>query len=420
MLHIEAGTAYAPCVAAQRLPHLSTPLHRRVTSASPLSSVPRKKNHGAIIGNINPPASDAPYLSLANLPGMACQIRLDKDNTLHLPYVSEGSFALLGITPAELELHPELLFAALHPEDNDAFYKGMQASVTQSTTWNWEGRIVFHKAGKIKWVNLRATLRETGSHGTVWEGFIVNITKNKLAEHMVIASRRRLRELSSHTEEIKEAERTRIAREIHDEIGVLLTALKIDLAWLTKRLPESDSALHEKTRTMSNLLDVACSSASNLVHSLRPGFLDYFGVVAAIEIETKEFTKRTGIPSSVVKSDDNIELSAEHSLTLYRVFQEMLNNIMKHSMAKQVQIEIHKDEKSVRLVASDDGNGFDEMSRNKPRSFGLRGIQERIGHLGGTVNISSELGKGTQITVCVPLGNKTHGHHDAKSEQVSV
>lgn len=356
----------------------------------------------------------------ANLPGMTCRIHLDKDNTLHLPYVSEGSLALFGITPSELELHPEFLFGALHPEDSDAFYKGMQAAATESTTWNWEGRIVLAPAGEIKWVNLRATLRETGSHGTVWEGFMVNITKNKLAEQMIITSRRRLRELSSHVEEIKEEERMRIAREIHDEIGVLLTALKIDLAWLAKRLPQGDGALHEKTRAMSNLLDIACSSASNLVHSLRPGFLDYFGVIAAIEIETKEFTKRTGIPSSVIKSDDNIELSTEHSLTLYRVFQEMLNNIMKHSMAKQVQIEIYRDGKSINLVASDNGKGFDEISRNKPHSFGLRGIQERIGHLGGTVNITSGLGKGTQIAVCVPLGNESHAFQSIKSEEASV
>ena len=420
VLYIELGADYAPDVVAQLSPHLSTLVHRKVTSASSLSAVLREKKWDAIVGGNNPATTDALHLFFANLPGMACQIRMDADNTLHLPYVSEGSFALLGITPLELELHPELLFGALHPEDNDAFYKGMQASATQSTTWNWEGRIVLPPAGEIKWVNLRATRRETGSHGTVWEGFMVNITQNKLAEQEIITSRRRLRELSSHIDEIKEKERMRIAREIHDEIGVLLTALKIDLVWLTQRLPQGDGSLHEKTRTMSNLLDMASSSANNLVHSLRPGFLDYFGIVAAIEIEAKEFTKRTGIPASIVKSDENIELSSEHSLTLFRVFQEMLNNIMKHSMAKQVQIEIYQTEKSVRLVASDDGKGFDEISRNKPRSFGLRGIQERIGHLGGTVKITSALGKGTQIAVCLPLDNEKRACKNAESEQVSA
>ncbi len=94
---------------------------------------------------------------IASLPGMACQVWLDADNALHFPYVSEGCFALLGITPLEIELQPHLLLDMLHPEDRDAFYRSMQESVTQSTPWNWEGRVVLPSNSEIKWVNLRAT-----------------------------------------------------------------------------------------------------------------------------------------------------------------------------------------------------------------------------------------------------------------------
>ena len=259
--------------------------------------------------------------------------------------------------------------------------------------------------GEIKWVNLRTTRRETNSLGTVWEGFMVNITQNKLAEQEVRTSRQRLRELSSHVENIKEEERGRIARDIHDEIGVLLTALKMDMAWLAQRLPQGVNALHEKVQAMTDLLDTASSSANNLGHSLRPAFLDCFGIVAAIEIEAKEFTKRTGISCKITKSDDEIGLPGEQSIALFRVFQEMLSNIMKHAAAKQVHIEIRKTDSCVDLTVSDDGKGFDKAARNKAQSFGLRSIQERIKHLGGNVRIASELGKGTQITVCVPLDN---------------
>ncbi|MBI1887287.1 MAG: PAS domain-containing protein [Nitrosomonadales bacterium] len=419
VLHIELGADCTPDVARQLSPRLSTLIHRAVTSTAILTKVLQEENWDAIVCSNTLLATNTLHSFLANLPGMACQIRLDADNRLHLPYVSEGCSALLGIAPLEVELHPELLLGMLHPEDRDMFYKSMQESIAQPTPWNWEGRIVLPPNGEIKWVNLRATCREADSHGTVWEGFMVNITQNKLAEQEIRASRQRLRELTSHVENIKEEERGRIARDLHDEIGVLLTALKMDMAWLAQRLPQGGSALHEKVQAMTDLLDTASSFANNLVHSLRPAFLDCFGIVAAIEIEAKEFTKRTGIPCKITKSDDDIELPGEQSIALFRVFQETLSNIMKHAAAKQVHIEILKTGKCVYLAVSDDGKGFDKTSRNKPLSFGLRGIQERIKHLGGDVGITSEPGKGTQIAVSVPLNNTDRTLNNVRLQQAS-
>ena len=354
---------------------------------------------------------------IASLPGMACQVWLDADNALHFPYVSEGCFALLGITPLEIELQPHLLLDMLHPEDRDAFYGSMQESVTQFTPWNWEGRVVLPSSSEIKWVNLRATRRETSLYGAAWEGFMVNITQNRLAEQELLTSRQRLRELSSHVENIKEEEHMRIARKIHDEIGVLLTVLKMDMAWLMQRLPRDNHILHQKAKCMSDLLDTAGVAASNLVHSLRPSLLDCCGIVAAIETGAKEFTKRTGVPCKIMKPDQDIELPSEQSITLFRVFQETLNNIMKHAEAKRVQIDILKIKNHVELIVTDDGKGFDETSRNKPRSFGLRGIQERIKHLSGDVKITSEPGKGTQIAVCVSLDNTACALNIARLQQ---
>ncbi|TAN84734.1 MAG: hypothetical protein EPN14_01805, partial [Gallionella sp.] len=266
-------------IVEQLAPNLSFLAHRVIASPSDLTRALQEENWDAVVCSNSLPATDTLHSFFANLPGMACQMRLDTAGTLRFPYASEGCFALLGIAPPEIELHSNLLLDMLHPEDRNAFYKSMQESVAQHTPWNWEGRIVLPPGGEIKWVNLRATHRETGAHGTVWEGFMVNITQNKQAEIEIKQSRQRLRELSSHIEAIKEEERTRIAHEIHDEIGVLLTALKMDLSWLAHRLPGNDSALHEKAKTMSEILDTAGSAANNLAHSLRPGFLDYFGIV---------------------------------------------------------------------------------------------------------------------------------------------
>ncbi len=409
ILHIEPGEGFTGNMPELLLPHLCKISHRSVADESSLKAVLQEKQWCAVL--YSPDAADlqspiqiieSDFSFLDSLPGMACKITLDKQGHLNFPYVSEGCVDLLGVKSVEFSKRPRLLLELLHPDDKKFFRKSMLSSVKHASAWNWEGRIVMPQSSDIKWINLRATYHNTDSGGTHWKGFMVNITQNKQAEIEIKQSRQRLRELSSHIELIKEEERTRIAREIHDEIGVLLTALKMDLSWLSHRL--DNAALLEKTHDMARLLDTAGRSANNLVHSLRPGSLDCFGIVATIEIEAREFFKRTGIPCKIIKSDDQMALSDEHSITLFRVFQETLNNIMKHALAQHVQVEIlSTTHRHVELIVSDDGCGFDEEARNKPRSFGLRGIQERIRQLGGKVVIVSKPGKGTKIAVSLPL-----------------
>ncbi|MEO8332942.1 MAG: sensor histidine kinase, partial [Gallionella sp.] len=192
-------------------------------------------------------------------------------------------------------------------------------------------------------------------------------------------------------------------REVHDEIGSLLTAIKIDLSWLIPRLPKEDRLLTDKARTIEELVNKGITSANNLAHSLRPGVLDHFGFIAAIEIEAQEFSKRSGISCTLITSQEDIELPATHTITLFRIFQETLNNILKHAQAKNVRIEVVKGTDHLELIISDDGVGFSDTERNKPRSFGLRGIHERVASLGGTVKIASSADKGTQIAIFVPL-----------------
>jgi PAS domain S-box-containing protein len=412
ILNIQLSADCLREVVVPRLPRLGTLVNRKITDTASLSAVLQEREWSAILCDTNDLNDDhTPCLFLDSLPGMACKITLDEQGTLYFPYVSEGCFDLLGFNAAELEHNPQRLLDLLHPDDREEFDQRMRLSATQSAQWNWEGRIVLPHNQEIKWLNLRAKHQKSTSHGTNWKGFMVNITQNKQAEIEVKHSRQRLRELSSHIESIKEEERTRIAREIHDEIGMLLTALKMDLAWLTQRLPADNAALQEKSQDMARLLDTAGQTANNLVHSLRPGFLDCFGIVAAIEIEAAEFTKRTGIPCKVSKSSDDFDVSDEQSITLFRVFQETLNNIMKHAEARQVVVKLSNNascsgiitsKKCIKLVITDDGRGFDDAARLNPRSFGLRGIQERIGQLGGKVKITSKPGAGTQITVHMP------------------
>jgi len=232
---------------------------------------------------------------------------------------------------------------------------------------------------------------------------MLDITESKANELEIIRIRKQFQDLNSHIQDAKEQERLHIAREVHDEIGSLLTSIKMDLCWLIQRLPEGDRLLADKAGTLEELVNKAITSANNLAHSLRPGVLDHFGFIAAIEIEAQEFSKRSGISCSLNTSQEEILLAPSISITLFRIYQEALNNILKHARAKNVQIEIVNGSDHLELIISDDGVGISKAARNKPRSFGLRGIHERAAYLGGTVRIASSASNGTQISICVPL-----------------
>lgn len=348
------------------------------------------------------PAPDKLQGFISSLPGMACQIESQPDSFISFPYVSEGCQPLLGITAQELEAHPSKFLDLINSDDIASLLESMKASAQNHSFWNWEGRITLSH-GETKWISLGAT-PQIGLDGQVrWEGIMLNTTQSKLGELEVKRVQQQLLELSSHIQDAKEQERLRIAREVHDEIGSLLTAMRMDLSWLIQRLPKDNPQLTDRAKTIEELVSRAITSASHLAHRLRPGFLDCFGIIAAIEIEAQEFSKRSGIPCTIIKSQENIDLPESYSITLFRVCQETLNNILKHANASHVQIEIVKGADHLELIISDDGIGFSEEARNKPHSFGLRGIHERVTHLGGTVKIASTLGIGTQIAAFVPL-----------------
>ena len=184
---------------------------------------------------------------IADLPGMAYQMLLQDDGTVTFPYVSEGCQALLGITPQDLTHVSSLLDALLHPEDLASYQQSMHASARNFSFWNWEGRILTMPDNEAKWINLRCSPRKT-ENGVQWEGIIFNITQSKLAEIEIRRSKAQLRELSSHIQDVREQERIAIAREVHDDMGSTLTAIKLDIAWLGGRLA-GKPALAEKART---------------------------------------------------------------------------------------------------------------------------------------------------------------------------
>lgn len=361
------------------------------------------------------PSPDKLQGFIANLPGMVFQTALQASGSITFPYISEGSLNLLGVAPDVLQNNPSYFLNRIHPEDISCFWVAMRQSAQAMCFWNWEGRLNL-PGNTIKWISLGATPQATQSGLPRWEGILLDITQSKLGELEFRHAQQQLHELASHIEDAKEEERLRIAREIHDEIGSLLTAIKIDLSWLNQRLPKDSTLLADKATSIANLVNKAIASASNLAESLRPGFLDSLGFIAAIEIEAQEFSKRSGVSCAIIKSQETIDLPETHAISLFRIFQETLNNIMKHAQAKNARIEIVKGPDHLELIISDDGVGFSDNARNKPRSFGLRGIHERVAHLGGTVKISSNLKKGTRIAIFIPLDTEAASPNTAQQQ----
>lgn len=338
---------------------------------------------------------------ISNLPGMAYQLLLTSADEVSFPYVSEGSYDLLGIVSHDLELNPALFFSMLHPEDIGSYIQTMDASAQNLTFVYWEGRIKSLPDDEVKWIDLRCSPRKM-PHGVQWEGMMFNITERKLAEIEALRSQEQLRELSAHIQDVREQERLSLAREVHDDMGSMLTAIKMDIAWIDSRLNKKESALTEKIADIENLVTRCAAAASNISRNLRPSALDSFGIVAAIEIEASEFEKRTNITCLLDTVDEDVAVPPNISITLFRIFQEALNNIMKHAQASKVRVMIHNRATSVDLTVSDNGCGLKEPDRLKPHSFGLRGIQERVARFGGKVRISSKAGQGTTIAVSIP------------------
>jgi signal transduction histidine kinase len=285
----------------------------------------------------------------------------------------------------------------------------MQASASRLSSWNWEGRIWIETWHDIKWINLRATPRRIAGVGVQWEGLMTNITQGKKAEQDILRSRRQLEELSAHVERVKEQERTRIAREIHDDLGGNLTAIKMALSQLTSRLPDDATVLREKADYVDALVDRTIEAAHRISRDLRPSTLD-LGIVAAIAWQAQEFEKQLAIPCVIDGPEDDIDLSPDLATALFRIFQETLNNISKHAGASRVDVRLAVEEDSVALEVVDNGRGLGDADRRKPKSFGIRGMIERANALGGVLTVSDpDPGQGCRVAVRLPLASAARG-----------
>lgn len=347
--------------------------------------------------------SEARFRALAsNLPGMVFQLQLEPDSGLRFVYVSEGCFNLFGLKQHELLSTPQHFLSAIDTPDRLAFEGMLEESASSFTTLNWEGRI--RSKGLAKWISLRSTPQRLDTGGIQWQGIATDITRSKETEVQLRHSREQMSELSFHLEGAKEEERERIARDIHDELGSTLVAIKIETALLGGKLSAEGGSgtLREKTHAIETLVDRAMSTVSRVARELRPGILKEFGLPAAIECQAEDFSQRTGIVCRVKCDDEGIELDEKASLALFRVLQEALTNVAKHAHASLVVVRLRRERDQIALEIRDNGRGISEADMNKPKSFGLRGIRERASSLSGECTIAPAEQGGTLIVLRVP------------------
>ncbi|HTL67396.1 MAG TPA: response regulator [Lacunisphaera sp.] len=225
----------------------------------------------------------------------------------------------------------------------------------------------------------------------------------KRAEGQLRDSHEQLRALSIYLQYVREEERTRIAREVHDELGQALSGLKLDLAWLAGRLPRGQRLLHDKIASMSGHIDATIQAVRRIATELRPGILDDLGLVAALEWQANEFQNRTGIQCHVTSTLHDVQFDADLNTAFFRIFQETLTNVMRHANARKVEVGFTREEDEAVLTVHDDGRGIVPAEISDRRSIGLLGMEERAALLGGQVRFVGEPGQGTTVTVRIPL-----------------
>ena len=213
----------------------------------------------------------------------------------------------------------------------------------------------------------------------------------------------KLRRLAAHLISVREEERAHIAREIHDELGQVLTGLKMEVAWLAKRLKEK--VLIEKTDSMSKLIDSTVQTVRKIATGLRPEMLDDMGLIAAVAWQAKEFQKRTGIRCRA-KLPAEVKFDIDISTTMFRIFQEILTNVARHSRATRVDIDLGVTDEQVSLEVHDNGVGIADSDLHGRKSLGLLGMHERALLFGGQVSITGAPGHGTRVAVTIPTRNR--------------
>ncbi|MGO4001105.1 PAS domain-containing sensor histidine kinase [Pseudomonas fluorescens] len=337
----------------------------------------------------------------ANVPGLVFRLeRAPVTGQIDFAYISEGSESLVGYSPTILSHRDMGLRSLVHPDDKASYHQTQDHALDTDSDWSWQGRILTRQ-GQQRWAEIKAITRQLDDGAYVWDGIVWDISESKRIELELASSREQLRELSAHLESVREEEKARIAREVHDELGQMLTVLKLETSMCELAYAELDPGLSERLNSMKRLIAQLFQLVRDVASALRPPILDA-GIASAIEWQARRFEARTQIPCLVQVPDNLPVLSDAKAIGLFRILQEALTNVMRHAQAHTVELTLALESDVLCLTVSDDGVGF-VASMSRPTSFGLVGMRERVLIMGGTLVLESMPGEGTSLKVRVPL-----------------
>jgi PAS domain S-box-containing protein len=313
-----------------------------------------------------------------------------------IQFANPKCYEVLGFSMEELLNKPFSDF--VYPDDNKVVYenylKRIQGKPVPANVFR-----VLRKDQLVRWVE------ESGVR-IKWHGndasliFLSDLTIRKKAEEELNNSLEELHQLTQHMQEVREQERMGISRELHDDLGQALTAVKIDLGIIKQEV--ADQKTIQKIEKVSSLVSDTIKTVQRLTSNLRPDIIDDLGLETAIEWYTKEYAQRSGV-KVFLTIDPGIEFSPNASLNIFRIIQESLTNISRHSKATQVDIRLKKTSESYIFVISDNGIGISENEIKSKRSFGLMSMKERAVSFGGTLDIYNNKKNGTEIKIIIPI-----------------
>ncbi len=301
-------------------------------------------------------------------------------------------------------------------EDQDICYLLRKRLLEKGTPQACELRML--RAGETTfWARLDATATPGPDGARVCRAVITDCTERKHAEEAARRSAADLRALTAHLQVVREEERAALARELHDNFGQNLTGVHIDLMWMDRHMHAATGidlpALRDRAAAMLPLVESLIEMTQAFSASLRLGVLDDLGLVAAIEWQAAEFSKRTSLPCEAVLPADDIELDPDQALALFRILQEALTNVIRHAQATRVEVRLRAVDGSLELEVEDDGQGFSPDLVSGPKAIGILSMRERAGAFGGTVDIVSEPGKGTTVRAQMPAAQASRGRGDS-------
>jgi PAS domain S-box-containing protein len=310
----------------------------------------------------------------------------------------------------------------IHPDDRGQTRNAWEEAVARGTTYQQEHRMLIAD-GSYRW-HLNRGIPQLDESGAIvrWIGTATDIEDLKQAEAALLESerltlqRKQLRALAEHQEKAREEERTRVARDLHDDIGQILTAVKMELVWIGRRTKERKGEVVDRLNSSVKLINEGVQSVRRICSGLRPPVLDDLGLAAAVEWQANDFAKRTGIGCRLSLPSDTLDIDGDQRTTCFRIFQECLTNISRHAHAETVDVSLSPLGKDLVLIVRDDGKGFREGARTT--SLGLLGMRERAQVCGGELTIDSSPGKGTAVTLRIPRRRgRTTEENDAHSDR---